>query len=539
MTDFSISLPSGQVLLGKGPVVVVGPNGSGKTRESRKITCPGGAHIEFVNALRSTRISPQIPAMSQLQARQNHDGHRNQARSSPWEITSDFDFMVAQILAEDGDAARAYRARSKAGESVEDIELTPLEAIEHLWGEVFPGRSLEWKDWAPVVANERNEVLTYSANQMSDGERAALYLAAKVMLAPAGCVLVVDEPETHFHSLLAIALWDALEAQRPDMRFVYVTHDLNFAMSRQDATFLLANGVGGLDVVSLQEDLPTELKKSILGAASFSYYASRVAFCEGEAHSLDTKLLTAWFKGRDTVLSAVGSCDAVRACVDALASTRLIDNLDAVGVMDRDYRPDKYYAGLGDAHVILPVHEIEGLICLPSVYESLAEHLGRDAPSVLDLVSPLLDEALMLRVTHDRWKAAMLGGLEDKVTAKPPKPFTEDILRDHVAQSLAHQDLAAEASSAFETVLADVRADAASGDIGRILKTFPSKQLAGAVASQLGQSVGQCFELMSRALLASDDGPLAPLGERLEVALSRLGLPSRSAELRATADEGA
>jgi hypothetical protein len=86
--------------------------------------------VEFVNALRSTRISPQIQAMSQLQARQSHEGHRQQARNQPWEITSDFDFMLAQILAEDGDAAREYRALSKAGGSVTELPKTPLELLE-------------------------------------------------------------------------------------------------------------------------------------------------------------------------------------------------------------------------------------------------------------------------------------------------------------------------------------------------------------------------------------------------------------------------
>jgi ATPase subunit of ABC transporter with duplicated ATPase domains len=121
-----ITLPSGEEVTGTGPVVVVGPNGSGKTRLSRRLMGPAGPP-EFVNALRSTRISPEIQAMSQMQARSNHEGHRQQARNSPWEITSDFDYMLAQILAEDGDAARDYRARSKAGESVSGIAKTPLE----------------------------------------------------------------------------------------------------------------------------------------------------------------------------------------------------------------------------------------------------------------------------------------------------------------------------------------------------------------------------------------------------------------------------
>jgi energy-coupling factor transporter ATP-binding protein EcfA2 len=393
---------------------------------------------------------------------------------------------------------------------------------------------LQWKEWAPVVTNERNEVLTYTASQMSDGERAALYLGAKVMLAPKDSVMVVDEPETHFHSLLAIALWDALEAQRADMRFVYVTHDLSFAMSRQDATFLLANGAGKLDVVALEDDLPSELKKSILGAASFSYYASRVVFCEGEAHSLDTKILTAWFRGRDTVVSAVGSCDGVRACVSALCNAKIVDNLDAIGVIDRDFRPDEFFTSLTENHIILPVHEIEGLICVPEVCDALADHLGRDRISVVDQISNVIGDSMVMRVTYDRWKAVMLGRLENKVTAKPPKPLTEEGLRGHAEAAFSHRDLGRESVDVLETELVRVSTDRDSGDVMRMLKTFPSKQLAGVVSSCLGQSVGQSFELMSRALLAADDSPLFSLGQCLEAAFTTLGLPVRQAELRIT-----
>jgi hypothetical protein len=115
LSDLPITLPSGEKIPGSGPVIVIGPNGSGKTRLSRRLMGPAGSP-EFVNALRSTRLSHEIQAMSQIQA-PNHEGHRQQARNSPWELTSDFDFMLAQILAEDGDSARTYRARVKAGES--------------------------------------------------------------------------------------------------------------------------------------------------------------------------------------------------------------------------------------------------------------------------------------------------------------------------------------------------------------------------------------------------------------------------------------
>ncbi|HEY5844509.1 MAG TPA: AAA family ATPase [Mycobacterium sp.] len=535
MSELPVKLPSGEEIDGVGPVVVIGPNGSGKTRLSRQLMGPAGPP-EFVNALRSTRISPQIQAMSQMQARSNHEGHRQQARNSPWEITSDFDFMLAQILAEDGDAARAYRARSKAGESVSDITKTPLETLEAMWGEVFQGRTLHWEDWAPVVRNEKGQTITYTASQMSDGERAALYLGAKVMLAPRDSLMVIDEPETHFHSLLAIALWDALESLRDDMRFVYVTHDLSFAMSRTEANYLLADGAGGLNPVILADDLPSELKKSILGAASFSYYANRVVFCEGESHSLDTKLFSAWFNGRDTVVAPVGSCDAVKACVDAVSRSNMIDNLEAVGVIDRDFRPNEFFMGLADQHIVLPVHEIEGILCVQDVCDVLTDHFGRDRISLLMEIPRAIDDDLVLRVAFERWKAAILNRLEDRVTAKPQK-LEEALLRSHATDVFEQQNLAAESAQTLGSVLAKVRSDRDGGDLSRILETFPSKQLAGVVTRHLGQSFAQLFELMNRALVATGESPLTELGQRLENALSTLGLPARRVEQRTPAKQ--
>ena len=42
-----------------------------------------------------------------------------------------------------------------------------------------------------------DEPAEYSAWQMSDGEKAALYLAGRALGADEGAVILVDEPETH------------------------------------------------------------------------------------------------------------------------------------------------------------------------------------------------------------------------------------------------------------------------------------------------------------------------------------------------------
>ena len=276
----TLTLPGGETLTGTGPVVIIGPNGSGKTRQTRNLTAQ--VPIEFINALRNTRVSPDLPAVGVDTARNNFTSQKNQSRTAPWELASEFDYMLSQLLAQKSMAAIEFTRRFETDPITAGVpEVTPLTQVERLWARVFPGRELHWRDWKPLVKKRSgSSEIEYSGNFMSDGEKAALYAAGRVFSADAG-ILVVDEPETHFHSLLAVRLWNALEDERPDVRFVYVTHDLTFALSRRKARYVLSNPTAGLRTIDLDASLPDDVAEALLGSASLSFYASRVVFCEG------------------------------------------------------------------------------------------------------------------------------------------------------------------------------------------------------------------------------------------------------------------
>ena len=126
-------------------------------------------------------------------------------------------------------------------------------------------------------------------------------------------------------------------------------------------------------------DIPRDVLEKILGAASYSVFAKRLVFCEGEAGGIDERIYSAWFSNDDTEVFPVGGCDDVFDCVEVFRSSRANINVEAIGVIDRDYWPDELVGRRQAAGVyVLPVHEIESVLCVPGVFHAVAEHLGRD-----------------------------------------------------------------------------------------------------------------------------------------------------------------
>jgi hypothetical protein len=524
-TDIAVTLPSGEKLAGRNPVVVIGPNGSGKTRKTREITAEG--QLEFVNALRNTRVAAQIPFMAAADAKNNFESSRNQARQQHWELSNEFDSLLAKLLADDSSAAIDVRDSIRAGQTGAG-ELTNFEKIRILWTEVFPDRELSWKDHAPKVKSSvPGNVVEYAANTMSDGERAALYLAGRVFTANPG-VLVVDEPETHFHTSLAVRLWDLLEAARPDVRFVYVTHDLTFALSRSKPYFVLASPTDGLTVLNLDASLPDEVAAVLLGAASFSFYARRVVLCEGDESSPDAGLYRAWFEGSNTVVRSVGGSDMVVRCVSALRESGLIQGAETLGIIDRDYGPDSLFDALPTGVQVLPLHEVESLYCLPAVASAVADHVKHtfDETRYIDELRASADPLESHRVTLERWKRRLEPLLEGLVSSVTTKNTALEELESQIPELFDHQRW--NFSPAAILVEEKTRVDtAAQGTVEDVLRVMPGKHRLAVAAKFVGLKADDYRLLINRVLgsVLNDD---APFRKRLEAALEAC-LPSRTA----------
>lgn len=362
---------------GKTPIVIIGPNGVGKTHLGVAISNENQG--ERVAALRNVEI-PEIPMQTFAQASVQVQSALQEVLNQHWRQSFELQHLMAEILAEDRESAVAYRTQRESDPEThveEALTNTRLIRIVRIWNRHFPGRKIK-VDYQPMVERTRPDatVATYSISRMSEGERTAFYLIARVVSCTK-TTLVVDEPETFFHPLLARRLWDDLESEAPNIRFIYITHDIAFALSRKSARFAIARSESTAELLPPTSSIPPDVISEVLGAASFSISASRLIFCEGQAHSLDLPILSAWHNCLKTAIVPVGSCNSVRECVSVFRADQITSGLQAFGYIDRDNWPDQYLASepYVKAHA---VSEIEGFFCIENVFLALAKFNGFD-----------------------------------------------------------------------------------------------------------------------------------------------------------------
>lgn len=527
--DISIKIAEDQVLPGLDPVVLLGPNGAGKTRHA--VTMASWNSASMIAALRNIALPPDVVMRSENQAREQLTSHLNRRQSKPWELSSEINELFSKLMAEDSAAAIRFRDAYSTDEAAKP-ERTKLMQLQTVWTRLFPGRHIDFTGYRPKVRLDYSTASgEYSAQQMSDGERVALYLAGRVLDSDQN-IVIVDEPEVHFHSRLASRFWNEMETLRADCRFVYITHDLPFALSRQQATFVVVMPSKVPQVVSLESGLPKEVAESLLAAATFSIHANRIIFCEGvEGSSIDQALYSAWFQSQETAVIPVETGEKVTRCTTAFGQSTLVSGVEAIGIVDRDYWPDKYLDSLPTGVTALPVHEVENLLCLERVFLSVAEHLGQstsDAASRYEdfllqakekftgsLLTKQISERFRRRCEHEYHRALNTLSVSDDLTTTK---------KNHVA-ALDPTSWGSSPEGIFGEEEQRLSA-ALSGNSNDFNKYFPGKVFAKQAARTLGLDLERYVGLVCAALSAGADEPLYALGEGLEKALAEY-LPKR------------
>lgn len=393
----------GQLLNCPGNVLLFGANGSGKSRLGAWIELRSGG-TDFVHRISAQRALnvPDFAPLRTLEESLNdfhwghadpryasHEykqGHRWGSRPETHPL-NDYDKVLSALFAADSKRNKDYVETARASLAQQSTAIPPvpeseLDLIHEVWRDIMPHRKIELVDGQIKAYTTLGTA--YKGREMSDGEKVALYLLAQCLLVKTGSIIIIDEPELHLHKSLMSRLWTSVERLRPDCLFVFITHDLDFAATRVEATKIWVRSFDGGHCWNwgIADSLP-----SIPDAVLLEVLGSRkpVLFVEGDRGSLDTALLQAVYPlfhviGRGGCQAVIQSTKAFQNPVDGVPQT-------VFGVIDRDFRTDAEIAALEQHNVyVLSVAEIENLICHGEVVRFLSRHLGLPADETVQKV---------------------------------------------------------------------------------------------------------------------------------------------------------
>jgi hypothetical protein len=500
----------------EGPLVVIGANGSGKTRLGTWIEFES-EHMEQVHrisAQKSLAIPPSVTSAGIDQAYaellygfgqfnlDDPDLRRIYRRDQRWQqrpstsLLNDFDKLLSYLFSEANETNARYidEVEREKEQRIEPPE-TKLRATKRVWEGVLPHRTLKiggGKVETQVAGEPGADGSLYNASDMSDGERVIFYLIGQALSAPENGIIVVDEPELHLHRSIQARLWDAIESERLDCLFVYLTHDLDFAASRVAATKVWLESYDGTrwdwQEVEQAEGVPEQLYLEILGGRK------PVLFCEGDKGSLDYFLFQKAYPG-----FTVAPCGYAYGVVQATRSFAALEHLHnhaCRGIVDRDFRGDaevEWLEGLGV--YVLDHSEIENVLLSEGVLRAVAEHLSLtdDFPELLDKAKDIVFRE-MIRDREALVSSIVSSKVERRLKNLDAKARGKAGLRAALGELVSPIDV----DAIYDETAAEVDRVIDGRDYSQALRLYNNKGLLGKIEPLFGFARNGMPELVKR-----------------------------------------
>lgn len=381
-------------------MVIIGANGAGKTRIGTwlEVTGPSKKRSHRIPAQRSL-IFPRSASPIGMQSAQDQFSYGERPSNwseDEWENNrhnrrlnvrygnvdpnsiataplSDFDKLMVLLFSENYTSLIEFDSENEATDKKVASPQSKIKKVKRVWESVLLHRKLEYKSGEVTARPLYEGSAPYLASGMSDGERVAFYLIAQCLCAPENSLIIIDEPELHLHRSIQKRLWDAIEVERKDCQFVYITHDLTFAEERTDASkiWLKSSTQNSFDWIKLEpvNGMPEDLLLEVLGSRQ------PVIFTEGTLGSIDFDVYSAVYS--NFLVKPVGSCATVVQVVKAFRDVKGFHHLASYGLVDRDYLTDGQLASYNKSGIGSPqVAEIENIFLVPEVLEIMALRLG-------------------------------------------------------------------------------------------------------------------------------------------------------------------
>ena len=266
--------------------------------------------------------------------------------------------LISKVSAENHDFKNKYLS---GVEVTEEDAHDAFDKISLIFNSVLPDISIKIEN--SKIMSEKSGV--YSGAEMSDGERVVLYFIAIACIIDTE-IIIVDEPEVHLHKSIIIDLWDEIEKHLPDRKFIYITHNLEFASSRENTlTIWMQRYIHPNKWVYtelIENKIPAELMLELYGSKK------DIIFVEGLSESLDKKIFSKIYKDRNII--AVGSSKNVINYTKAFNTQNSLHNLNARGIIDKDFKTiDEIESCTKHGIEVLSVSEIENVFLIDEVID--------------------------------------------------------------------------------------------------------------------------------------------------------------------------
>lgn len=340
-----------------GNIVMIGANGSGKSTFSRQLNGNLSNNIVILSAqhfLYYSKGQNISTAGNEIEKVRNFQRNIKLSNDGSFMqlITSDMNDLVNALVSEYTDCAFECYENHSRKESY-------LSRTISLWNSVIEHRNLINDRTGLYVSGDK--IPSYEFNQLSDGEKAVFYYIGHILLAQNNSYIIVDEPENHLNLTICNKLWDLLEQNRPDCKFVYLTHNLNFATTRTNSTILWNKKFSppadwSFEILPTNEIIPEVLVMELVGSRK------NICFCEGNNQSsIDYKLYSILFPNY-TIVPVAGHRDVIDYVNSYNSTSTFITK--AVGIIDGDYHlPAQITKWKEKSIYTLPINEIENILC--------------------------------------------------------------------------------------------------------------------------------------------------------------------------------
>jgi energy-coupling factor transporter ATP-binding protein EcfA2 len=509
-TNFKDTLKTGDILF------LLGANGTGKSSLVTRLYAANIDHAKRISAHRQTWFdsnSLDMTPSTRNSMEQNIRGQDGQERSRHMHVYSsertaiaifdliDADTMLARKIAE------LVRMKDFAGAEKVAGTPAPLAVINQLMRSSNIPIEIDLEQPQRVVAR-KNGGTPYSIAELSDGERNAFLIAADVLTAKPGTLLLIDEPERHLHRSIISPLLTLLFQRRSDCTFVVSTHELMLPIDNPTAATLLIRSCeyAGSRATSWAADLlpagaPLEegLKLDVLGGRQ------KMIFIEGRAQSLDAPLYSLLFPQVSIVPKS--SCRDVEYAVRGLREAETKHWVKAWGIVDSDRRGAEKIDKLRQFGIFALAHfSVEALYYNPWIIRRMADRIaaltGKDASTLFN--------------------TAVAGAIAE--TAKRRDHFVLDaverLTRRAIFDAFPNKtDIRDNASVKIEIDVADLKASEeadfdrfiSASDLDSILQRYPLRESGAlaSVANGIGLKNRGDYEHAVRTMLQQDAAAMA------------------------------